>query len=73
MRHESGRLYKGAAVRGHAVLTVSENAADDSARGIVNFIVSAGRVRFEIDKQAAERSRLVISSKLLNLAVPRPR
>jgi hypothetical protein len=62
-----------AAVRGQPVLTVSENAADDSARGIVNFIVRAGRVRFEIDKPTAERSRLVISSKLLNLAVPRPR
>lgn len=60
-----------AAVRGQAVLTVSENTADDNARGIVNFVVSAGRVRFEIDKKAAEQNRLVISSKLLNLAVAR--
>ena len=62
-----------AAIRGQAVLTVSENAADDSVRGIVNFVVSGGRVRFEIDPKAAERSRLVISSKLMNLAVPRAR
>lgn len=60
-----------AAARGRAILTVSENAADDNARGIVNFAVSNGRVRFEIERHAAERRHLVISSKLLNLAVAR--
>jgi hypothetical protein len=59
------------AARGRAIMTVSENAADDNARGIVNFAVSNGRVRFEIEKHAAERRHLVISSKLLNLAVAR--
>ncbi len=59
------------AVRGLPVLTVTQNAADDAARGIVNFVLVDRRVRFEIDRAAAAQSRLVVSSKLLNLAVAR--
>jgi YfiR/HmsC-like len=51
------------------VLTVTDGAADPDNRGIINFVISDGRVRFEIDNLAAEASRLTISSKLLSLAV----
>ena len=61
-------------VRGLPVLTVTDAARDPRARGIVNFIVQDNRVRFEIDSRAASENHLVISSKLLNLAVqPSPK
>jgi hypothetical protein len=55
------------AVRGKPVLTVTDDA--DDAHGIINFVVRDNRVRFEIDQNAAAENNLVISSKLLNLAV----
>jgi len=55
------------AVHGKPVLTVTDDAGD--AHGIINFIVQDDRVRFEIDQNAAAENNLVISSKLLNLAV----
>lgn len=61
-------------VRGRPVLTVtSEDPRSDTA-GIVNFVVQDGRVRFEIDDAAAAENGLVISSKVLSLALRvRPR
>jgi hypothetical protein len=62
------------AVRGSPVLTVTDDARDVRDRGIVNFVVQDNRVRFEIDPRAAAENHLVISSKLLNLAVrPSPK
>jgi hypothetical protein len=58
-----------APVRDLPVLTVTNAMRDDDAKGIINFVVSDDRVRFEIDGAAAARSGLVISSKLLSLAV----
>jgi YfiR/HmsC-like len=58
-----------AATAGKPVLTVTDGAGDGGAKGMVNFVISAGRVRFEIDDTAARASGLVISSKLLSLAV----
>lgn len=55
------------AVRGKPVLTVTDDAED--AHGIINFVLQDNRVRFEIDQNAAAENNLVISSKLLNLAV----
>ena len=55
------------AARGAPVLTVT-NAAD-GAKGIINFVLRDNRIRFEIDDAAAARNGLVISSKLLSLAV----
>jgi hypothetical protein len=52
----------------HPVLRVTD-AAVSSDRGMIHFVVSEGRVRFHIDLQAATRSRLSISSRLLNLAL----
>ena len=55
-------------VRNSSILTVSE--VTDFARdgGIVNFVLHENRVRFEVNVDAAERARLMISSKLLKLA-----
>jgi hypothetical protein len=58
-----------AAVHGKPVLTVTDGATDTPVRGIINFVISDGHVRFEIDNSAAAASGLTISSKLLSLAV----
>jgi len=56
-------------VRGQPVLTVTDDADDPAARGMIDFVLRDGRVRFRIDPRAAERSGLSISSKLLGLAL----
>ncbi len=58
-----------AALHGAPVLTVTDGAAPGRLAGIINFVVRDNRVRFEIDAAAATASGLVISSKLLSLAV----
>jgi hypothetical protein len=58
-----------APVAGAPVLTVTDSIDDSGAKGMVNFVIADNRVRFEIDDAAARRSGLVISSKLLSLAV----
>lgn len=58
-----------ARVRGQPVLTVTDDARNPADRGIINFVVKDGRVRFEIDDRAAMQSGLTISSKLLGLSV----
>jgi hypothetical protein len=57
------------AVRGMAVLTVTDGPLPPQSRGIVHFVVQGGRVRFELDDQAAAVNSLVLSAKLLSLAV----
>lgn len=60
-----------AAVAGSPVLTVTDD--QTMAKGIVNFVLVQNRVRFEIDRAAALRNHLNVSSKLLDLAVaPKP-
>ena len=62
------------AVRGRPVLTVTDSASSPAAKGIVNFVIHEGRVRFEIDDLAAAENGLQISSKVLSLALAvRPR
>lgn len=56
-------------LQGKPVLTVTDSRQSDVAGSIVQFVVRRGHVRFEIDNAAATRSHLVISSKLLNLAL----
>jgi hypothetical protein len=56
-------------VRGQPVLTITDEAGDPNARGMIDFVLREGRVRFRIDPRMAERSGLLISSKLLSLAV----
>jgi hypothetical protein len=57
-----------AAVRGSPVLTVTDSGANGGPKGIIKFLIEDNHVRFEINDAAAENG-LVISSKLLSLAV----
>jgi hypothetical protein len=59
--------YLGSA-RGSPILTVGETPGFLEQGGIINFVVEAGKVRFEIDPKAAERADLRISSHLLRVA-----
>ncbi len=56
------------AARQPGLLMVTDSATG-TGRGIIHFVLSDARVRFHIDQQAATRSALVISSRLLNLAL----
>jgi YfiR/HmsC-like len=53
-------------LHGAPVLTVTDSGA---APGVIDFVIDQGRVRFRIDDEAAAENGLVISSKLLGLAV----
>lgn len=61
-RSMAGRL------KGSGVLSVGEIPGFTADGGVINFKIEAGKVRFEIDVDAAGRERLHISSKLLSLA-----
>jgi len=50
------------------ILTVGEAEGFASSGGVINFKLDSGRVRFEINVDAAEHAQLHISSKLLSLA-----
>ena len=49
-------------------MTVGEAQGFASGGGVINFKLDSGRVRFEINVEAAEHAQLHISSKLLSLA-----
>lgn len=55
------------AVRGSHVLTVGDTKVGGG--GIVTFVVKDNRVRFTVDEEAAAQNGLLISSKLLSLAL----
>ncbi len=50
------------------ILTVTDSGAPPDAHGIIDFVIDANHVRFDIDDAAAARNNLDISSKLLALA-----
>jgi hypothetical protein len=56
------------ALRGVPTLTVADGPPLARQGGMVNFIIEAQRIRFEINPGVAERAGLRISSKLLTLA-----
>lgn len=58
-----------AQVSGKPVLTVADTDGFLRAGGVINFILEGTKVRFLIDQEAAERSGLQISSKLMRLAL----
>lgn len=58
-----------AAVRGSAVLTVTDRRESGGTAGMIDFVMRDNRVRFDIDEAAASRGGLAISSKLLKLAL----
>jgi hypothetical protein len=55
-------------VQGRPVLIVTEIEGALAQGSMINFILSEGRVRFEISPAAADRSGLVLSSRLLAVA-----
>ncbi len=57
------------ALRGSSVLTVSDTRGSGSGVGVIDFVIADNRVRFNIDDHAAAENGLVISSKLLSLAL----
>lgn len=57
-----------ARMRSLPVLTVTDG-ADGETRGMINFVVKDGRVRFFIDEAAAARVSLVIDARLLGIAL----
>jgi hypothetical protein len=57
-----------AALSRKPILTVTD-AGSGPARGIIHFVIAAGRVRFLIDQAAAAQRGIAISSRLLALAV----
>jgi hypothetical protein len=56
-------------VRGTPVLTVTDDGPDPASRGVIDFVLRDGHIRFRIDGRAAGGDGLAISSKLLSLAV----
>lgn len=61
----SGILTK---IKDRPILTVAETNNFCQSGGVVNFIVVKNKIRFEINADAAKRTGLKISSKLLKLA-----
>ena len=55
-------------LQGAPVLTVSDGADFIHSGGIIGLIVEDGRMRFAINPEAAQRARLRLSSRLLQLA-----
>ena len=51
------------------MLTVTDAAVSRDEKGIVHFVIHDDRVRFEIDDRAAAENGLMISSKVLSLAL----
>jgi hypothetical protein len=56
-------------LRGASVLTVSETPEFIGAGGMINFMLEANKIRFQINDEAAKKAGLKISSKLLSLAI----
>jgi hypothetical protein len=66
---EQGRLAEiQAALAGRHVLTVGDHPEFARDGGVVNFIKEDGRVRFEVNRDAADKAGLRLSSKLLQVA-----
>ena len=57
------------AVGAAPVLTVTDASRGGAGQGIIHFVVKDNRVRFHVDDEAAARQGIVLSSKLLSLAV----
>ena len=66
---EKGRVKKVLAkLQGTSILTVSECDTFAEQGGIINFLMSGEKIRFEINLNAAQRAGLKMSPKLLNVA-----
>jgi len=66
---EENRLSPILAVAQHSgMLTVSDIRNFAQRGGIIGFVVQGGRIRFEVNRRAAEQSHLLLSSELLKVA-----
>ena len=57
-----------AAVAGKSILTIGESEGFALSGGVIGFYNDGSKIRFEINRSAAERAKLRISSRLLRLA-----
>jgi len=57
-----------ASLKGSGILTVGETPGFIDDGGIINLKLESGKIRFEINVDAAEQAQLSVSSKLLSLA-----
>lgn len=55
-------------LQGADVLTVGDTVGFVEKGGMINFVLENERVRFEVNRKAAEQAGLKVSSKLLNVA-----
>ena len=53
---------------GRPILTLSDREDFAERGGVANFFIDGGRMRFAVNRAAADRARLRISSRLLTLA-----
>jgi hypothetical protein len=68
-RSQEGRLAKiSGAIHGRPILVVSESPGALDEGSMVNFLLAAGRVRFEVSLDATSRAGLRISSRMLSVA-----
>jgi hypothetical protein len=65
-RDQAARIVR--SLKGSGTLTVGESEGFAVKGGIINFTVEDGNVHFEVNRLAADRAGLKISSKLLSLA-----
>ena len=65
-KEQADRIVKG--LKGSRTLTVGESEGFAVSGGIINLTVDGNKVHFEINRIAAERAGLKISSKLLSIA-----
>jgi hypothetical protein len=56
-------------VEGVPVLTVTDSEEDPRSKGMINLVLRANHVRFEIDQAAAQGAGVTLSGKLLDLAI----
>ena len=66
-RAETARL-RSIAAQARPILIVTESEGALAQGSAINFVVTGGRVRFEISLDAAEKRRLKLSSRLLSVA-----
>jgi hypothetical protein len=57
------------AARAHSILTVTEAEGALAMGSVINFVLSSGKVRFEISLGSARKNGLALSSRLLGVAL----
>jgi hypothetical protein len=69
-QQDSARLGRAlAATQAQPLLTVTENGGGLAAGSIINFVTVSDRIRFEVSLPNAERNKIKVSVRLLNVAL----